>query len=76
MTRLLIAASAVALLTSSSFACGWNNVSASAKPAEQTIAMSTYDGARTAPTLVTPKAADAAQPVCAEGDAACAPATK
>lgn len=75
----LAAASALALLASSAqAACNGHSVTASSQQVEEGVAMSTYDGAN-APTSaeVEEKAAEAkAEPVCADGDKTCDPATK
>ena len=73
------AASALALLASAAQAdcVGNHNVMATKAPAEQTVTMSTYDGALTPPTAEEQaKSAEATAPVCAEGDKDCAAGTK
>lgn len=68
-------AGALALFASSAYAdcSGHHNVTASAEPAKQTVAMSTYDGPIVQPAADEDKAAATA---CAEGDKDCTPATK
>jgi hypothetical protein len=77
MRKLLTAAAALALMASAAQAeCyGDHNVTASSEKPQQGVAMSTYDGAN-APVVLTDeeKTAEAAKPVCAEGDKDCAPA--
>jgi hypothetical protein len=76
MRKLLTAAAALALMASAAQAeCyGDHNVTASSEKPQQSVAVSTYDGAN-APVLTDEeKTAEAAKPVCAEGDKDCAPA--
>jgi hypothetical protein len=76
MRKLLTAAAALALMASAAQAeCyGDHDVTASSEKPQQGVAMSTYDGAN-APVLTDEeKTAEAAKPVCAEGDKDCAPA--
>jgi hypothetical protein len=75
MRKLLTAAAALGLMASAAQAdCyGDHNVTASSEKPQQSVAVSTYDGAN-APVLTEEKTAEAAKPACAEGDKDCAPA--
>ena len=70
-------ATALALFASAAQAeCAGHNVTASKAPKDN-VAMGTYDGVTTPPVAAeTEKQAEAAPPVCAEGDKDCAPATE
>jgi hypothetical protein len=76
MRKLLTAAAALALMASAAQAeCyGDHNVTASSEKPQQSVAVSTYDGANTPVLTDEEKTAEAAKPVCAEGDKDCAPA--
>ena len=81
MHKLLTVTAAIAALTISAAAaqadCVGNHVMASKAPAKEVVAISTYDGALPPPAIVEdPKTAEAATPVCAEGDKDCAAGTK
>lgn len=75
----LAAASALALYATAAQAeCpGNHNVTASTAPSQEAVSMSTYDGAPPQPVVQDEAAsAEAATPVCAEGDKDCAAGTK
>lgn len=79
MTKLLSSvavAGSLALFASAAFAdcVGDHNVTASADPAKETVAMSTYDGPAVPP--VAEEEDKTAAVTCAEGDKDCTPATK
>lgn len=81
MHKLLTVTAAIAALTISATAaqadCVGNHVMASKAPAKEVVAISTYDGALTPPAIEEDaKTAEAATPVCAEGDKDCAAGTK
>ena len=75
----LAAASALALLASSAqAACSGHDVTATSQKAEESVAMSTYDGAaKSTQSEEVEKSAEAnAEPACAEGDKSCEAGTK
>ncbi len=71
------AAAALTFLVSAGQACGFHNkdVTASLEKAEESVAMSTYDGV-TVPPVVADVAQTAAAPECPVGSMACVPAAE
>jgi hypothetical protein len=82
MQKLLTAFAAASALTFCATAAqadcyGDHNVTASKAPAEESVSMSTYDGALVPPaTEEAAETSEAAPPPCAEGDKDCADGTK
>ena len=68
----IAAVAAVAFFASSTMACEWNKARMASKvKSSESVAMSTYDGAKTPAAELSVEAL--AKPECAEGDKDCAP---
>jgi hypothetical protein len=80
MTRLLTGLATAAALAlsaaSAQAACDGHNVTASSEKPQESVAISTYDGAAAPVTTEETKDAVVAETVCAEGDVDCDAATK